>query len=306
MPGMRPGHVRPRLVTATGETPGGQPLSPLGRALPDHPAHRGPRGGVDPARRPARRDGRHPRGAAPPHPGQRGALARRCSSTSRASTPTSSTTASAACPASAPTSPPSTSASATPARASSTCAASRRCCARCTAASTTSPPRWRRAPDSTRVRSASRQVFQIIEEERMRIARDMHDGPAQSMANLVLQAEILERLIQRDPQLVVRELADFKDGVRAVLEDTRRLIFDLRPDVARRPRPGAHPAQVHQGVRREGRRQRPAARDGGGHPPAGLVRADHLPHRPGGAEQRPQARQGAQRRGAHQLPGRRA
>ncbi|MBJ7593488.1 MAG: hypothetical protein JF886_01285 [Candidatus Dormibacteraeota bacterium] len=84
-------------------------------------------------------------------------------------------------------------------------------------------------PDTSRVRSASRQVFQIIEEERMRIARDMHDGPAQSMANLVLQAEILERLIQRDPQLVVRELADFKDGVRAVLEDTRRLIFDLRP-----------------------------------------------------------------------------
>jgi two-component system sensor histidine kinase DegS len=83
--------------------------------------------------------------------------------------------------------------------------------------------------DNSRVRSASRQVFQIIEEERMRIARDMHDGPAQSMANLVLQAEILERLIQRDPALVVKELADFKDGVRAVLEDTRRLIFDLRP-----------------------------------------------------------------------------
>ncbi|MBV8194247.1 MAG: hypothetical protein JOY80_01825, partial [Candidatus Dormibacteraeota bacterium] len=37
---------------------------------------------------------------------------------------------------------------------------------------------------TTRLRSASRQVFQIIEEERMRIARDMHDGPAQSMANL--------------------------------------------------------------------------------------------------------------------------
>lgn len=81
----------------------------------------------------------------------------------------------------------------------------------------------------SRVRHASRQVFQMIEEERMRIARDMHDGPAQSMANLVLQAEILERLIQRDPQLVIKELADFKDGVRSVLDDTRRLIFDLRP-----------------------------------------------------------------------------
>src|SRR5450631_1274101 len=84
-------------------------------------------------------------------------------------------------------------------------------------------------PDGARVRTASRQVFQIIEEERMRIARDMHDGPAQSMANLVLQAEILERLIQSDPLLVVTELADFKEGVRAVLDDTRRLIFDLRP-----------------------------------------------------------------------------
>lgn len=80
-----------------------------------------------------------------------------------------------------------------------------------------------------RLRSASRQVFQIIEEERMRIARDMHDGPAQSMANLVLQAEILERLITRDPKLVAKELEDFKDGVRRVLDETRRLIFDLRP-----------------------------------------------------------------------------
>jgi two-component system, NarL family, sensor histidine kinase DegS len=80
-----------------------------------------------------------------------------------------------------------------------------------------------------RFRSASRQVFQIIEEERMRIARDMHDGPAQMLANLVLQAEVLERLLGRDPRLVLRELADFKVGVRDALEETRRLIFDLRP-----------------------------------------------------------------------------
>jgi len=85
------------------------------------------------------------------------------------------------------------------------------------------------AVGGAKLRSASRQVFQIIEEERMRIARDMHDGPAQSMANLVLQAEILERLITRDPRMVVSELADFKQSVRRVLDETRRLIFDLRP-----------------------------------------------------------------------------
>jgi len=85
-------------------------------------------------------------------------------------------------------------------------------------------------PDGeTQFRDASRQVFQIIEEERMRIARDMHDGPAQSMANLVLQAEILERLLDRNPKQLVAELAEFKNSVRNALEETRQLIFDLRP-----------------------------------------------------------------------------
>ncbi len=78
-------------------------------------------------------------------------------------------------------------------------------------------------------RDASRQVFQIIEEERMRIARDMHDGPAQSMANLVLQAEILERLLDRNPKQLVTELGEFKNSVRNALEEIRQLIFDLRP-----------------------------------------------------------------------------
>jgi len=85
------------------------------------------------------------------------------------------------------------------------------------------------AEGASRFRSASRQVFQIVEEERMRIARDMHDGPAQSMANLVLQAEVLERLLLKDPSAVVTELIDFKSVVREALDETRRLIFDLRP-----------------------------------------------------------------------------
>jgi two-component system sensor histidine kinase DegS len=90
------------------------------------------------------------------------------------------------------------------------------------------PPHAAPAGDK-QFRDASRQVFQIIEEERMRIARDMHDGPAQSMANLVLQAEILERLLDRNPKQLVSELAEFKNSVRNALEETRQLIFDLRP-----------------------------------------------------------------------------
>ena len=83
-------------------------------------------------------------------------------------------------------------------------------------------------PDSSAFRTTSRQIFQIIEEERMRIARDMHDGPAQSMSNLVLQAEILERLVDK-PDAILAELQDFKSSVRSALDETRQLIFDLRP-----------------------------------------------------------------------------
>src|SRR2546423_1012735 len=50
-----------------------------------------------------------------------------------------------------------------------------------------------------------------------------------SMANLVLQAEILERLLDRNPKQLVTELAEFKNSVRNALEETRQLIFDLRP-----------------------------------------------------------------------------
>ena len=84
------------------------------------------------------------------------------------------------------------------------------------------------AQDSNAFRSTFRQVFQIIEEERMRIARDMHDGPAQSMSNLVLQAEILERLVNK-PDVILTELQDFKSSVRNALDETQQLIFDLRP-----------------------------------------------------------------------------
>src|SRR5258708_34853745 len=80
-----------------------------------------------------------------------------------------------------------------------------------------------------RAAGGRRQVFQVVEDERMRIARDMHDGPAQLLANLVLKAEIVERFMEHDPSMVRGELADFKAIVRIALEETRRLIFDLRP-----------------------------------------------------------------------------
>jgi len=68
------------------------------------------------------------------------------------------------------------------------------------------------------------------EEERKRMAREIHDGPAQSLANLVLRTEIAERmLVKQEFQLVQEELMELKSQVRSGLEEIRKIIFNLRP-----------------------------------------------------------------------------
>lgn len=74
------------------------------------------------------------------------------------------------------------------------------------------------------------EIHQAVEAERLRIARDLHDGPAQVLSNLVLEAEIIERLLKRDPDLVVAELQEFRNSIKNAVADVRRFMFDLRPD----------------------------------------------------------------------------
>lgn len=68
------------------------------------------------------------------------------------------------------------------------------------------------------------------EDERKRIAREIHDGPAQSLANIVLRTEIAERMLQKENySLVQTELVDLKGQVRTDIEEIRKIIFNLRP-----------------------------------------------------------------------------
>ena len=73
------------------------------------------------------------------------------------------------------------------------------------------------------------EVMEAQEKERQRISLQMHDGPAQTLSNLVLRAEICERLIMRDPEQARNELGSLKKAINVTLQDTRRFIFDLRP-----------------------------------------------------------------------------
>jgi two-component system, NarL family, sensor histidine kinase DegS len=68
------------------------------------------------------------------------------------------------------------------------------------------------------------------EEERKRIAREIHDGLAQSMANVVLRTEIAEKMLGMQQYPAVKEeLVDLKGQVRVGLEEIRKMIFNLRP-----------------------------------------------------------------------------
>jgi two-component system sensor histidine kinase DegS len=68
------------------------------------------------------------------------------------------------------------------------------------------------------------------EEERKRIAREIHDGLAQTMANVVLRTEIAERMLTKHAYSSVKEeLSDLKGQVRGGIEEVRKIIFNLRP-----------------------------------------------------------------------------
>jgi len=72
-------------------------------------------------------------------------------------------------------------------------------------------------------------VINAQESERQHLARRMHDGPAQSLTNLILQAEICERLFDKDPVRARTELTNLKESVNATFQKVREFIFDLRP-----------------------------------------------------------------------------
>ncbi len=72
-------------------------------------------------------------------------------------------------------------------------------------------------------------VVEAQEAERQRLARQMHDGPAQSLTNFILQAEICQRLFDRNPDRAEEELGNLKTAASTTFQKVRDFIFDLRP-----------------------------------------------------------------------------
>lgn len=72
-------------------------------------------------------------------------------------------------------------------------------------------------------------VIEAREQEKRELARQMHDGPAQALTNLILQAEICERFFTRDKARAQEELANLKKTASETFQQIRNFIFNLRP-----------------------------------------------------------------------------
>lgn len=67
------------------------------------------------------------------------------------------------------------------------------------------------------------------EEERARLANELHDGPAQALANLIFQTEVVDRAIRSDAEAGEQELRALRQMLNAELETIRAYINQLRP-----------------------------------------------------------------------------
>ena len=79
--------------------------------------------------------------------------------------------------------------------------------------------------------AVSRMILAAQEDLRRDISRAMHDGPAQSLTNIILQAQIVERLIASDPAAARPETRELIAMVQSTLDATKSFIFDVRPMV---------------------------------------------------------------------------
>lgn len=72
-------------------------------------------------------------------------------------------------------------------------------------------------------------ILETQEKERQRIARDLHDSTVQNLTSLVHKAELCMKLMDVDPIRCRLELSTLSKTLRSVIDDTRTMIYDLRP-----------------------------------------------------------------------------
>lgn len=72
-------------------------------------------------------------------------------------------------------------------------------------------------------------MVEIQEETRKKLARDLHDGPTQSVAAVAMRVNFARRLVERDPKAAADELFKIEELARKTTKEIRHMLFTLRP-----------------------------------------------------------------------------
>jgi signal transduction histidine kinase len=77
----------------------------------------------------------------------------------------------------------------------------------------------------------AKRILEAQEGERARLAEEIHDGPAQALANVSFQVEIIQQVLARDPGAAGDELRAMRRTMDRELRRMRGFIHDLRPSL---------------------------------------------------------------------------
>ncbi len=72
-------------------------------------------------------------------------------------------------------------------------------------------------------------IVEIEEDARKKLARDLHDGPTQSVAAIAMRVNYARTLIEKSPDRVPEELEKIETLARSTTKEIRQMLFTLRP-----------------------------------------------------------------------------
>ncbi|HLF00718.1 MAG TPA: sensor histidine kinase [Anaerolineales bacterium] len=71
--------------------------------------------------------------------------------------------------------------------------------------------------------------MEVEEDARKKLARDLHDGPTQSVAAIAMRANYIRRLLEKEPKAAAEEIYKVEDLARKTTKEIRQMLFTLRP-----------------------------------------------------------------------------
>ena len=72
-------------------------------------------------------------------------------------------------------------------------------------------------------------MVEVQEEARKKLARDLHDGPTQSVSAIAMRVNMARRMLENDPQATSEELGRIEELTRRTTKEIRHMLFTLRP-----------------------------------------------------------------------------